>query len=475
MPPGAFEGVVVRPPEVEGEDEGADAGVDVDVNVDVGGTHGAGRAEEGAGSGAGKLGNGGLKGRAGDPGSPGASPGSPSATLRHKGPTLVEAYALWLGQSGAAADTALSAVSGLSYLLLGKEGEADGGWSREVLGEVLGVAVRMVQLFHGFARSLGSTPTELLALRRSRGGAPPSFARDVLGGKRGRAPWLLAIALARETSVLAEIAGEAMGDSMLACQRVELVKFLVRLGLFACGGARGVTDHDEEPFGQREASSARGGAKAVGNTPRERRLAALRRFRERRGIADDTGVSASNGFVLIEPARRPPPPPLVLTLAAGELLYMVTPLLYVTALRRWGRRSWRPYLMSLSLDLCARNLTRIGREEARATRAEHLALQASLTRGLSPLLDGPEHVAAAAAAVTEADAEEETADAEFTARDRRMAYYLLRSPFFDAVTRPAADRVKHILSYIPLIGGLSASCVDLFVDLQDRYFYTAAI
>jgi len=56
-----------------------------------------------------------------------------------------------------------------------------------------------------------------------------------------------------------------------------------------------------------------------------------------------------------------------------------------------------------------------------------------------------------------------------------MAYYLLRSPFFDAVTRPAADRAKHILSYIPLIGGLSASCVDLCVDLQDRYFYTAAI
>ena len=186
MPPGAFEGVVVRPPEVEGEDEGADADADagLDVDVDVGGTHGAGGAEEGAGSGAGKLGNGGLTGRAVGPGSPGVSPGSPSATLRHKGPTLVEAYALWLGQSGAAADTALSAVSGLSYLLLGREGEADGGGSREVLGEVLGVAVRMVQLFHGFARSLGSTPTELLALRRSRGGAPPSFARDVLWGKR---------------------------------------------------------------------------------------------------------------------------------------------------------------------------------------------------------------------------------------------------------------------------------------------------
>jgi len=332
-----------------------------------------------------------------------------------------------------------------------------------VLGEVLGVAVGAMQLFNGFARSLGATPAELLALRRSRGGAPPSFARDVLGGKGGRAPWLLAIALARETAVLAEMAGEAAGDSLLACQRVELLKFLLRLGLFVKGGARGVMDHDEEPFGSRQVRPVA----RKRETPRERRVAALRRFRERRGIVDDSPTS--NGAVLLEPARRPPPPPLVLSLAAGEVLYMAAPVLHVAALRRWGRKSWRPYLLSLSLDLTARSLTRLGRDEARAARMRLGAAPPTPGQALVPLLEGLEASAAAE------EAEEQVADAEVAARDRRTAYYLFRSPFFDAVTRPAADRLKYFLSYVPLVGGLSASCVDLLIDLQDRYFYTTAI
>lgn len=47
-------------------------------------------------------------------------------------------------------------------------------------------------------------------------------------------------------------------------------------------------------------------------------------------------------------------------LACGEALNIVRPLVYVAMLRRWGRRSWLPWLASLACDLVSRALTTRG-------------------------------------------------------------------------------------------------------------------
>ena len=45
---------------------------------------------------------------------------------------------------------------------------------------------------------------------------------------------------------------------------------------------------------------------------------------------------------------------------AGELLHILRPVLYVAALRRWGRRSWKPWLISLTVELMSGRLTTAG-------------------------------------------------------------------------------------------------------------------
>ena len=47
-------------------------------------------------------------------------------------------------------------------------------------------------------------------------------------------------------------------------------------------------------------------------------------------------------------------------LACGEALHVARPLVYVAMLRRWGRRSWMPWLASLACDLCSHTLTARG-------------------------------------------------------------------------------------------------------------------
>ncbi|CAG8504822.1 4574_t:CDS:2 [Diversispora eburnea] len=65
-----------------------------------------------------------------------------------------------------------------------------------------------------------------------------------------------------------------------------------------------------------------------------------------------------NKVLMIEDVRKPPD--LVHKLqgfgSIGELLYIIRPLLYVLTLRRYGNRSWRPWLLSISIELTTRIL-----------------------------------------------------------------------------------------------------------------------
>ena len=65
-------------------------------------------------------------------------------------------------------------------------------------------------------------------------------------------------------------------------------------------------------------------------------------------------------------------------------------------------------------------------------------------------------------------------DAELQRRRTLWAFYLLRSPLFYSVTKPAADGAVTVASYVPLLGSLAAYGASVLQYIQEHQMYTAA-
>ena len=147
--------------------------------------------------------------------------------------------------------------------------------------------------------------------------------------------------------------------------------------------------------------------------------------------------------------RLPPPPPPGLTLAdvlmkdrarltlklVGEALHIARPLLYANSMRKHGRKSWRPVLLSAVVDA---------------------AMFTCLNAAAGP---GEAHFSAGERA-------------EMRRRRALLAYYLLRSPVFDGATRPALGALGWFLRPVPLVGGVYAKAVDIAEDVNEHFAYT---
>jgi hypothetical protein len=145
----------------------------------------------------------------------------------------------------------------------------------------------------------------------------------------------------------------------------------------------------------------------------------------------------------------PPPPPPGLTLQdalredrarltlklCGEACHIARPLAYAASMRRHGRKSWRPLLISASLDatMFACLSAAGGADELRLSPGER---------------------------------------AELRRRRASMAYYLMRSPVFDRVTAPALRGAGRVLRPVPLVGGLYGKAVAIAEDVNDHFAYT---
>ena len=53
-----------------------------------------------------------------------------------------------------------------------------------------------------------------------------------------------------------------------------------------------------------------------------------------------------------------------------------------------------------------------------------------------------------------------------------MAYYLLRSPAFESVTRPAIGAVGWALRPVPLVGSLYGKAAEIADDVNEHFAYT---
>eukprot|EP00850_Spirogloea_muscicola_P016085 SM000128S26218 [mRNA] locus=s128:106389:108151:- [translate_table: standard] len=137
-------------------------------------------------------------------------------------------------------------------------------------------------------------------------------------------------------------------------------------------------------------------------------------------------------------------------LVAAELLHILRPVVYVLAIRRLGRASWRPWLLSLAVDLASLALL----ERAAVT----------TTAASAPVLPGRLALPGAA-----------TSPQKEEVRRRRMLLllYLFRTPCFDAVARRPLESVERSLKPIPLVGLLAERAMELLLGVQQFYFYTS--
>ena len=145
----------------------------------------------------------------------------------------------------------------------------------------------------------------------------------------------------------------------------------------------------------------------------------------------------------------PPPPPPGLTLQDalredrarltlklfGEACHIARPLVYAASMKRHGRKSWRPLLVSASLD---------------ATMFACLSAAGGADEAL--LSPGEKH--------------------ELHRRRASMAYYLMRSPVFETVTAPALRGAGRVMRPVPLLGGLYGKAVAIAEDVNDHFAYT---
>ncbi|KAG2199389.1 hypothetical protein INT47_001571 [Mucor saturninus] len=123
----------------------------------------------------------------------------------------------------------------------------------------------------------------------------------------------------------------------------------------------------------------------------------------------------------------------------GELLYMTRPLVYVLSILRWGRRSWRPWIISLVIELLSQLAVLKGYESA-ANRSNMMTLEKQ----------------------------------EYSRRLKLIMLNLMRGAFYLRITRPRLERFCNGAESKPIISMAAAVLRDYLPLWEKIYFYTSA-
>ncbi|KAJ2852255.1 hypothetical protein IWW36_000397 [Coemansia brasiliensis] len=122
---------------------------------------------------------------------------------------------------------------------------------------------------------------------------------------------------------------------------------------------------------------------------------------------------------------------------AGELLFILRPIIYVLGIRKLGKRDWRPWALSLLIELVSRQMVRTDLHAGK-------------------------------------DTEEHTLEREELSRRKWLfLYYLLRSPFYDRFTESRLSGIAEWCNNKPLLSLLGSLIQDYQPLWQQYYFYTA--
>ena len=149
-------------------------------------------------------------------------------------------------------------------------------------------------------------------------------------------------------------------------------------------------------------------------------------------------------------------------LAAGELLHILRPVLYVSCLRIWGSRSWKPWIFSLVCELSSYKITTRAQIHS-SKRAAEAAQRSTLVNPTISALYAMQGIAW----------NREEMD-ELSRRKVLLLFYLLRDPLFSKVTRPAMHTWLRTTKRVPLVSWLSEKVAEFTEGIQKYYTYTSA-
>ncbi|KAI3975063.1 hypothetical protein MKX01_005174 [Papaver californicum] len=361
----------------------------------------------------------------------------------------MELYTKWVRRNKDYVHSMESLANGLTWLLPERFSETEIG--PEAVTAFLGIITSMNEHIidsDPFQRRMGSTEES--------SSSSSSF------------PWSLGISVLKDLETLVEVMAQHfyVDDKKWNFLAVtEATKFLVRLALFRDSGYKMVLSGGEISNVDKRPEASNSGHKMgnsvrrdhFGRDPRSlegRALSALSKFgEEARMISEPKWLNRFQNRH--DPTMEfPPPVPKKPTLSkiwsekgvhgvlflTAEVLHMSRPLIYVLLMRKYGVRSWLPWLLSLSVDLTGMSLLSHVRHSGYSTYGGSSSFSAS-----------------------EKD--------EIKRRKMLLAFYLMRDPFFSRYTRKRLDTVERISEPIPIIGFLTAKIIELVIGAQTRYTY----
>lgn len=159
---------------------------------------------------------------------------------------------------------------------------------------------------------------------------------------------------------------------------------------------------------------------------------------------------------------------------AAEYLYVLRPLFYVLALKRWGTRRWEPWTISLAVEYLSHRLRQA------AYSSPTLAGSSGTNKGLlnpmimgllstNPVLSMLGHMVNSSTSAPKPVSQVE--EAEWAKRKRAFAWYLLRGPLWHWYTRVRVMSLCNKLEGKMLLGILAAMVKEYVPLVDDLYFY----
>ncbi|XP_008776683.1 peroxisome biogenesis protein 16 [Phoenix dactylifera] len=364
----------------------------------------------------------------------------------------MEAYKLWVRKNREFVHSLESLANGITWLL--PERFSDSEIGPEAVYAFLGVVSAVNQ------HIIETTPSRIHPR-----GSGDSF------------PWSLCISMLKDVEAVVEVAaqhfaGEEGKWNFIAA--TEAVKALFRLAVFRDGGYRMLLQGGESvnvDKGPDVAGVPHGGVGNLGSPvgyhgpgyipeyhgyiPRNlegRAINALNRFGENAKMALDPEWLNR----LRRTSESPELPVKKLTLSniwsekglsgglfvTGEALFILRPLIYVLFIRKYGIRSWTPWLISLAVDLTGMGVFSYATSQGSRSGDKFYQLSSS-----------------------EKD--------ELKRRKLIWALYIMRDPFFTKHTKNRLEKTDKYLSQVPFIGFLTAKLIELIEGAQTRYTYTS--
>ncbi|XP_046394019.1 peroxisomal membrane protein PEX16 [Ischnura elegans] len=124
--------------------------------------------------------------------------------------------------------------------------------------------------------------------------------------------------------------------------------------------------------------------------------------------------------------------PMPMSVQIAEIMYLLKPLLYLGAVYTYEEKPWRPWLLSLGLDLMSLKLNHMGR---------------------SPNMSREERK-------------------ELSRRSIALVLYLLRSPYYERVSaKPLHAALNAMSNNLPLVGHVFRPLAHYLPEWQRTYFY----